>query len=92
VVGWAKRGPTGVIGTNKKDAEETVALMLQDVKSLRRVGDPADVAELLKQRACQPVTFADWQKMNTAEIERGKPAGRPRVKFNTVDEARQPGR
>jgi len=92
VVGWAKRGPTGVIGTNKKDAEETVALMLQDVKSLRRVGDPADVSELLKKRDCRPVTFSDWQMMNAAEIERGKAASRPRVKFNTVEEARQPGR
>ena len=88
VVGWAKRGPTGVIGTNKKDAEETVALMLEDVKNLRRVGQPQDIAEFLKTRDCNPVRFDDWQKMNTAEIERGKPGNRPRVKFNTLDEAR----
>ncbi|MCB9895447.1 MAG: FAD-dependent oxidoreductase [Planctomycetes bacterium] len=88
VVGWAKRGPTGVIGTNKKDAEETVALMLEDVKNLRRVGQPQDVAEFLKTRDCTPVLFDEWQKMNTAEIERGKPGNRPRVKFNTVDESR----
>ncbi|MCA8915177.1 MAG: FAD-dependent oxidoreductase [Planctomycetes bacterium] len=88
VVGWAKRGPTGVIGTNKKDAEETVELMLEDVKNLRRVGQPQDVAEFLKTRDCNPVLFDEWQKMNTAEIERGKPANRPRVKFNTVDDAR----
>ncbi|MBZ0136996.1 MAG: FAD-dependent oxidoreductase [Planctomycetes bacterium] len=88
VVGWAKRGPTGVIGTNKKDAEETVALMLEDVKNLRRVGQPQDVAEFLKTRDCTPVLFDEWQKFNIAEIERGKPAGRPRVKFNTIEEAR----
>jgi ferredoxin/flavodoxin---NADP+ reductase len=89
VVGWAKRGPTGVIGTNKKDAEETVALMLEDVKSLRRVDKAGDVADVLKQCGCSPVMFAEWQKMNTAEIERGKPGNRPRVKFLTVDEARK---
>jgi ferredoxin--NADP+ reductase len=88
VVGWAKRGPTGVIGTNKKDAEETVALMLEDVKSLRRTPGTGDVAELLARCGCKPVMFAEWQKMNAAEVERGKPAGRPRVKFITVDEAR----
>ena len=88
VVGWAKRGPTGVIGTNKKDAEETVALMLEDVKNIRRVGQPQDVVEFLKTRDCTPVLFDEWQKFNTAEIERGKPGNRPRVKFNTVEEAR----
>ena len=88
VVGWAKRGPTGVIGTNKKDAEETVALMLEDVKNIRRVGQPQDVAEFLKSRQCTPVLFDEWQKMNATEIERGKPGNRPRVKFNTIKEAR----
>lgn len=88
VVGWAKRGPTGVIGTNKKDAEETVALMLEDVKNIRRVGQPQDVTEFLKTRQCTPVLFDEWQKFNTAEIERGKPGNRPRVKFNTIEEAR----
>ena len=89
VVGWAKRGPTGVIGTNKKDAEETVALMLEDVKSLRRVDKAGDVADVLKQCGCTPVMFPEWQKMNAAEIERGKAGNRPRVKFLTVDEARR---
>jgi ferredoxin/flavodoxin---NADP+ reductase len=89
VVGWAKRGPTGVIGTNKKDAEETVALMLEDVKSLRRVDKAGDVSDLLAHCGCTPVMFPEWQKMNAAEVERGKAGGRPRVKFLTVDEARR---
>jgi ferredoxin/flavodoxin---NADP+ reductase len=91
VVGWAKRGPTGVIGTNKKDAEETVALMLEDVKSLRRVDTAGDVADVLKHCGCTPVMFPEWQKMNAAEIDRGKAGNRPRVKFLTADEARRSG-
>jgi ferredoxin--NADP+ reductase len=89
VVGWAKRGPTGVIGTNKKDAEETVALMLEDVKSVRRVDEPGNpIEDLLKSASCEFVTFDEWQKINAAEIERGKPANRPRVKFLDVGEMR----
>jgi ferredoxin/flavodoxin---NADP+ reductase len=89
VVGWAKRGPTGVIGTNKKDAEETVALMLEDVKSLRRV-EHADAAieERLRGAGCDFITFDQWQKINAAEIERGKPDSRPRVKFVSEQEIR----
>ena len=89
VVGWAKRGPTGVIGTNKKDAEETVALMLEDVKDIRRVAEPAKPIEsLLEQRGCKPVTFEEWQKLNATELEKGKASGLPRVKFTSVEEAR----
>jgi ferredoxin/flavodoxin---NADP+ reductase len=88
VVGWAKRGPTGVIGTNKKDAEETIELLLEDVKNIRRVGEPKDVLEILEGAGCTPVMFEEWQKFNATEIERGKPHGRPRVKFTTIEEAR----
>jgi ferredoxin--NADP+ reductase len=89
VVGWAKRGPTGVIGTNKKDAEETVALLLEDVKSVRRVDEPnKPIEDLLKSASCEFVTFDEWQKINAAEIERGKPGNRPRVKFLDVNEMR----
>ncbi|MHC4840813.1 MAG: FAD-dependent oxidoreductase [Planctomycetota bacterium] len=92
VVGWAKRGPSGVVGTNKKDAEETVALMLEDVPNLRRARvaheSPQPVAELLAERNVEFVSFDEWQKINAIEIERGKAAGRPRNKFNTVEEMR----
>lgn len=89
VAGWAKRGPSGVIGTNKKDAEETVAQMLQDIPNLRRANVASgggDVAELLKQKGVKYVTFADWQKINEAELARGKQAARPRVKLTTLEQ------
>lgn len=92
VVGWAKRGPTGVIGTNKKDAEETVALMLEDVKHLRRAavahGQDKKLEDLLAETGCRYISFEEWQKANALEIERGKAQGRPRVKFLNADEIR----
>ncbi len=91
VAGWIKRGPTGVIGTNKPDALETVEAMLDDVAA-GRVHQPAepDAASCeAAVRRCQPavVSYADWVKLDRLEQERGKPAGRPRVKVTSVDEA-----
>jgi len=92
VVGWAKRGPTGVIGTNKKDAEETVALMLEDVKHLRRAavahGQDKKLEDLLAETGCKYISFEEWQKANVLEVERGKAHGRPRVKFINIEEIR----
>lgn len=92
VVGWAKRGPTGVIGTNKKDAEETVELMLEDVPHIRRAGVDSQpdkkLEELLEGCGCEHVTFDEWKQIDALEIERGKPHNRPRVKFIDVDEMR----
>ncbi|MBK9974390.1 MAG: FAD-dependent oxidoreductase [Planctomycetes bacterium] len=87
VAGWAKRGPTGVIGTNKKDAEETVALMLQDVGK-RKSASGADVAKLLQQRGVKFVNWQDWKKIDAAEIEKGNAQNRPRVKLVGIDEMR----
>jgi len=93
VVGWAKRGPSGVIGTNKKDAEETVEAMLNDTRSIRRAPEPSrDIVPLLKERGCDFLTFEEWQKVNAAEIEAGKPQNRPRVKFVTPEEMRTAAR
>ncbi|MEZ5994095.1 MAG: FAD-dependent oxidoreductase [Planctomycetota bacterium] len=92
VVGWAKRGPTGVIGTNKKDAEETVALLLEDIPHIRRAGVDAKVEqkleELLEGAGCKYVSFDEWQSFNALEIERGKSQNRPRVKFIDIEEMR----
>lgn len=92
VVGWAKRGPSGVIGTNKKDAEETVELMLEDVPHIRRAGveQQADkkLEELLTDAGCKYVTFEEWQDIDKLEVERGKAGNRPRVKFIDIDEMR----
>ncbi len=88
--GWIKRGPSGVIGTNKKDALETVRHLLDDVATGTLLApatpDPAAVETLLAERAIRFVTFEDWQAIDQAEIGRGEPHGRPRVKFVRVEE------
>jgi ferredoxin--NADP+ reductase len=88
--GWIKRGPSGVIGTNKKDATETVALLLEDARA-GRLSRPADatadaVVELLAARATEPVTYAGWEAIDAQEKARGTERGRPRVKLLTWDE------
>ncbi|HWB70385.1 MAG TPA: FAD-dependent oxidoreductase [Solirubrobacterales bacterium] len=88
--GWIKRGPSGVIGTNKKDALETVQHLLADVASQTLLApenpDPAAVEGLLGERGVRYVSFEDWQAIDQAEIGRGEPHGRPRVKFVRVEE------
>ncbi|MCZ6557743.1 MAG: FAD-dependent oxidoreductase [SAR324 cluster bacterium] len=84
VAGWIKRGPNGVIGTNKPDAIATVKFMLEDTARLPEAC--GDIAALLESRGCAYVSFADWQRIDQAEVARGEPLGRPRVKFPTVDE------
>ena len=90
VVGWVKRGPTGLIGSNKPDAAETVAAMLEDLPRLSplppEAADPASVTRLLAERGVRPVDYAAWQRLDAAEVERGKPHGRPRVKFLRLEE------
>ncbi len=88
--GWIKRGPSGVIGTNKPDASETVVVMLEDFHNgvhLNPAQPSAEDAEALIQ-AKQPrfVTYADWQKIDAAELAKGEAEGRVRVKFTTVEE------
>jgi ferredoxin/flavodoxin---NADP+ reductase len=86
--GWIKRGPSGVIGTNKKDATETVELLLADAAAglLPPRADDSDVGEVLAERGCMPVTYAGWQAIDAAECARGEVEGRPRVKLCTWDE------
>jgi ferredoxin--NADP+ reductase len=88
--GWIKRGPSGVIGTNKKDALETVQHLLADISSgtLLEPADPEPgaVEELLGARGVRYVSFEDWQAIDAAEVGRGEPHGRPRVKFVRVEE------
>ena len=80
--GWIKRGPSGVIGTNKKDAHETVELLLEDAAAgLLRRQDDADVQELLTERGVTPVTYAGWEAIDAVERARGEAHGRPRVKL-----------
>jgi ferredoxin/flavodoxin---NADP+ reductase len=88
--GWIKRGPTGVIGTNKPDAAETVAGMIEDVgqgRILTPVEPTADAVErLVRERQPQCVSYADWRRLDELEVARGRPGGRPRVKFTRVKE------
>ncbi len=88
--GWIKRGPTGVIGTNKPDAAETVAGMLEDLGQGRILDPPepgsAAAARLVSERQPLAVSYADWRVLDEVEISRGRAAGRPRIKFARVKE------
>ena len=86
--GWIKRGPTGVIGTNKKDATETVQLLLEDaaVGRLPRIPEPRDLAEVLAERGGDPVLYAGWEEIDRVEKAAGEPHGRPRVKLHSWEE------
>jgi ferredoxin/flavodoxin---NADP+ reductase len=88
--GWIKRGPSGVIGTNKKDALETVKHLLADVGSGTLLNpanpEPSAVEALLAERGIRYVSFEDWQAIDEAEVGRGEPHGRPRVKFVRIEE------
>ena len=75
VVGWAKRGPSGVIGTNKSDAAGVMQLLVEDLNDPKNSGD---ISELLTHHIV--VSQADWQKINEAEVAAGEPKGKPRVK------------
>jgi len=83
--GWIKRGPSGIIGTNKPDAVETVRSMIEDLESGHiatedREGHGA-LEAILRERGVRFVSYAEWLKLDALEIERGKSAGRPRVKL-----------
>ena len=86
--GWIKRGPTGVIGTNKKDATETVDLLLEDARAglLAEPEGDATVDELLAARGVEAVMYAGWETIDALERGRGEPHGRPRIKLCTWDE------
>jgi len=75
VVGWAKRGPSGVIGTNKSDAAAVIELLVSDLKSPKNTGE---ISELLTHQVV--VSQEQWQKINEAEIAAGVAKGKPRVK------------
>jgi ferredoxin/flavodoxin---NADP+ reductase len=88
-VGWIKRGPSGVIGTNKKDAQETIDNLLADLEAGRLPAGAADSAAVeswLAERVPEHVTYSGWEAIDRAEQERGKPLGRPRVKFVRIED------
>lgn len=84
VAGWAKRGPTGVIGTNKPDGQNAAALLLEDIPQGAKPGRNA-FETLLRDRHVRRVDFADWKKIDNAEVANA-PEGAPREKFVTAPE------
>lgn len=82
VVGWIKRGPLGVIGTNKSDAAATIRNLLADLGELPAPTGP-DAGELLEQRGRVASTFADWERIDAEEQAAGERFGRPRIKVAT---------
>jgi len=81
VVGWAKRGPSGVIGTNKSDAADVMKLLVEDLKDTK---DNGDISEILP--ANKVVSQENWEAINAAEIAAGEPLGKPRRKAVTREE------
>jgi ferredoxin--NADP+ reductase len=81
VVGWAKRGPSGVIGTNKSDAAAVIELLVSDLKSPKSAGN---ISELLTHQVV--VSQEHWQKINEAEVAAGEPHGKPRKKSVTRED------
>lgn len=83
VAGWAKRGPSGVIGTNKADAVETVTTLLADLAQGRLPfpGGGATLDELLRRREVRFVSTEDWRRIDALEVDQGRLMGRTRVKI-----------
>ena len=95
-VGWIKRGPTGVIGSNRKCSTETVGALLDDfaARRLTRFADRGGLEKLIAERAARAVGLDGWNRIDTAEQRAGAEGGRPRRKFvsleamlNTLDES-----
>jgi len=88
--GWIKRGPTGVIGTNKTCAQETVGCMVEDLAAgnINMPEDPSvEGAEaLVQQRQPDAISYPEWLNINEVELSRGEAEGRPRVKFTSIPE------
>jgi ferredoxin/flavodoxin---NADP+ reductase len=84
--GWIKRGPVGVLGTNKSGSQETVGILMETLDTLPNAKnrDSDDLLELLTQRDVKVVTFLDWKRIDDEEVSRGKEKGKPREKFTSI--------
>lgn len=89
VAGWIKRGPSGVIGTNKPDAIATVHAMLADAAASQPgpgiQTEPEAVPGLLRERGVRYVTFAEWKRLDQLEVANGQKIGKPREKFTSIE-------
>lgn len=90
VVGWAKRGPTGLIGTNKADSESTVRAMLEDISGqtvdASDTKSPEAALKMLQNYGIDVVTLDDWHRLDQDEIQRGESVGKIREKYTCIDE------
>lgn len=88
--GWIKRGPTGVIGTNKLDSGETVECIVEDIVSGNLHSpentDPDLILSLISERQPDYFSYEDWLKLNDLEVSKGKDQGRPRIKYTSIEE------
>lgn len=87
VTGWIKRGPRGVIGTNRSCAEQTVARLWEDFDAgvlTTEVGDRAEIDAVIASHGATPLSWQDWTAIDEAERDRGEQVSRPRVKFVDV--------
>ena len=88
-VGWIKRGPSGIIGTNKPDSIATVKSLLEDVTQLAPCAQPdsSAVRDLIAGRAVRVITYDEWKQIDAAEVALGSRAGKTREKFCTLEDA-----
>jgi ferredoxin/flavodoxin---NADP+ reductase len=88
VTGWLKRGPTGIIGTNRADSVETVQSLLAELAKICDREKPGAEAlrPLLEQRGIRVLNYQNWAMIDSAEVNRGKPRGKPREKFTRIHE------
>lgn len=85
--GWIKRGPSGIIGTNRACAVETVKSLLDDLGNLDgERGGAESLRKLLDERGVRYINYSQWEKIDSAEVTRGEPKGKPREKYTRVDE------
>ena len=87
--GWIKRGPSGIIGTNRADSVATVESLLQDIDKFNTTENKQGAEalySLLDNRNIRYISYADWKKIDTREIELGQPKDKPREKLTYVDE------
>ncbi len=88
--GWIKRGPSGVIGTNKTDSAETVKSMIDDINNEEilapEITDPDLISDFIKMRQPNYISYKDWLIIDAYEKKKGEESGRPRVKFTNIED------
>lgn len=88
VTGWIKRGPSGVIGTNKPDSYATIKALEADLDTLEPCAQPGPggIRDYLNEKGIEAVSFSDWERIDAAERDRGALVGKPREKFTRIED------